>query len=225
MVQFRGKAEEFQLAKPHLELVIPATKNGPVTRGPPPKRRRKLEVRVREYLTGSEVDRLIAAAGKNRHGHRDLTLILIAFRHGLRPVEAVGLRWDAIDFDRGEIHIARVKRGILRHTPFGRPRAPGSCAVSSVSNNLSRHSCLRRSVVRHLRPEDLELWSRVSVKRLDSTLASTLTCSGMRAVTRLPIKSIRLARCRRISVIAISNTPSGTLSFHQRGSRISGVTR
>ena len=55
------------MAKPHLELVIPATENGPVTRGLLPKRRRNSEVRVREYLTGSEVDRLIAAAGNNRH--------------------------------------------------------------------------------------------------------------------------------------------------------------
>ena len=100
----------------------------------------------------------------------------------------------------------------------------GLCADSSASKNLSRHSCLPRSVVRHSRPEDSGLWSRVSVKRLDSTFGSTLTCSGMRAVTRLPIKSIQLVRCRRISVIAISNTPSGTLSFHQRGLRISGAT-
>jgi integrase len=99
------------MAKSHLQLLIPAIENGPVMRGRPPKRRRNSEVRVREYLTGAEVDRLIAAAGKNRHGHRDSTLILIAFRHGLRPIEAVGLRWDAIDFDRGEVHIARVKRG------------------------------------------------------------------------------------------------------------------
>ena len=106
------------MAKPHLELAIPAIKNGPVTRGRPPKRRRNSEVRVREYLTGAEVDRLIAAAGKNRHGHRDSTLILIAFRHGLRPVEAVGLRWDAVDFDRGEIHIARVKRGSAATHPL-----------------------------------------------------------------------------------------------------------
>ena len=59
------------MAKPHLQLLIPAIENGPVTRARPPKRRRNSEVRVREYLTGSEVDRLIAAAGKNRHGHRD----------------------------------------------------------------------------------------------------------------------------------------------------------
>ena len=103
------------MAKSHLRLLIPAIENGPVMTA---QTAANSEVRVREYLTGAEVDRLIAAAGKNRHGHRDSTLILIAFRHGLRPVEAVGLRWDAIDFDRGEIHIARVKRGSAATHPL-----------------------------------------------------------------------------------------------------------
>jgi integrase len=54
----------------------------------PPKRRRNAEVRSREYLTSDDVDKLITAA-KNigRHGHRDATLILIAYRHGLRVPE------------------------------------------------------------------------------------------------------------------------------------------
>jgi hypothetical protein len=30
----------------------------------------------------------------NRHGHRDATMILLAFRHGLRAVELCDLRWD-----------------------------------------------------------------------------------------------------------------------------------
>jgi type 1 fimbriae regulatory protein FimB/type 1 fimbriae regulatory protein FimE len=51
------------------------------------------ELRVREHLTEREVERLIEAAG-NRHGHRDATMILLAFRHGLRASELVALRWD-----------------------------------------------------------------------------------------------------------------------------------
>jgi type 1 fimbriae regulatory protein FimB/type 1 fimbriae regulatory protein FimE len=60
-------------------------------------------------LTASEVEQLIATAGNNRYGHRDATMVLVAYRHGLRPTEAVALRWDAIDFNHGQIHIARVK--------------------------------------------------------------------------------------------------------------------
>jgi integrase len=97
------------MVNPHLRLVAPDTVFGPVARGRPPKRKRNTESRSREYLTVAEVEKLIAAAGDNRYGHRDATLILIAYRHGLRPAEAVGLRWDQIDFEHGQFHVARVK--------------------------------------------------------------------------------------------------------------------
>ena len=71
----------------------------------PPKRVRNAEVRACEYLTNAEVDRLVKAAGVNRNGHRDATMVLVAYRHGLRPVELVTLRWDAIDFAHGQIHV------------------------------------------------------------------------------------------------------------------------
>ena len=96
------------MAKPHLALVPPTSVNGTVTQSPP-KRRRNADVRAREYLLDDEVERLIAAAGDNRNGHRDATMILVAYRHGLRAAELVSLRWDAIDFNHGQIHVARVK--------------------------------------------------------------------------------------------------------------------
>ena len=71
----------------------------------PPKRVRNAEVRACEYLTNAEVDRLVKAAGVNRNGHRDATMVLVAYRHGLRPVELLTLRWDAIDFAHGQIHV------------------------------------------------------------------------------------------------------------------------
>jgi integrase len=51
------------------------------------------------------------AARRNRHGHRDATMILIAFRHGLRASEAVDVRWDQVDFDRATLHVRRAKQG------------------------------------------------------------------------------------------------------------------
>lgn len=99
------------MAKSHLALVTPSTVFGPVTRGQPPKRRPNAEVRSREYLTGEEVEKLIAATGDNRHSHRDATMVLIAYRHGLRPAELVSLRWDAIDFKHGQLHVNCRKNG------------------------------------------------------------------------------------------------------------------
>ena len=47
-----------------------------------PRRRRNGDLRTREYLTEAEVERLMKAATGNRHGHRDATMILVAYRHG-----------------------------------------------------------------------------------------------------------------------------------------------
>ena len=68
--------------------------------------------RVREYLTEKEVDRLMKAAGDNRHGHRDSTMVLLAFRHGLRASELCSLRWEQVDLVHARLHVSRVKNGI-----------------------------------------------------------------------------------------------------------------
>ena len=68
--------------------------------------------RTREYLTEREVERLMKAAGGNRHGHRDATMILLAFRHGLRASELCALRWEQVDLAHGRLHVSRVKNGM-----------------------------------------------------------------------------------------------------------------
>lgn len=71
-----------------------------------PQRLKNLDYRSREYLTEHEVDQLISAAGKvGRHGHRDATLIMLTYRHGLRVSELVSLRWDQVDLRQGLMHI------------------------------------------------------------------------------------------------------------------------
>ena len=97
------------MGKSPLALVAPTTVNGTVDKAGPPKRRRNAEVRSREYLTDAEVNRLISAAGENRNGHRDAAMVLVAYRHGLRAGELVTLRWDAIDFAHGRLHVNRLK--------------------------------------------------------------------------------------------------------------------
>ena len=59
------------------------------------------------------------ARTRGRYGHRDATMILIAFRHGLRPAEACALRWDMIDFGQGLLHVRRVKNGTPSVQPLG----------------------------------------------------------------------------------------------------------
>jgi integrase len=64
----------------------------------------------------------MAAAGKiGRHGHRDQTLILVAYRHGLRVGELVSLRWEQIDLKHGHFHVNRLKRGLPSTHPLRGP--------------------------------------------------------------------------------------------------------
>ena len=87
----------------------------------PPRRVPNKTVRSREYLTAAEVEKLIRAAGKvGRHRHRDATIILIAYRHGLRVGELVGLRWDQVDFEEAILHVTRSKNGTASNHPLGR---------------------------------------------------------------------------------------------------------
>ena len=55
-----------------------------------------MEVRDRPYLFEEEVEAMVKAAFKGRWGHRDSTLILIGYRHGLRTVSYTHLTLPAI---------------------------------------------------------------------------------------------------------------------------------
>jgi integrase len=69
-------------------------------------------VRTRRYLTGREVEKLIEAARKHgRYGHRDATMILLAYRHGLRASELCDLQWHQIELSAGRLHVRRSKGG------------------------------------------------------------------------------------------------------------------
>lgn len=95
------------MAKARLKLVTPAIVKRTVT----PRRRRNGDLRGREYLTEAEVERLMAVAKGNRWGHRDATMLLVAYRHGLRAAELVDLHWDQVDFKTATLHVRRVKQG------------------------------------------------------------------------------------------------------------------
>src|SRR5262249_14978705 len=88
----------------------------------PPRRVKNAERRSREYLTPTEVEKLTKAAERlGRHGHRDATIIMIAFRHALRVAELCALRWDQIDLAQGLMHVRRVKNGAPSSHPLHGP--------------------------------------------------------------------------------------------------------
>lgn len=99
----------------------------------PPRRVTNASLRSREYLTPAEVDAMVASAkGAGRHGHRDATMILLAYRHALRVSELVGLRWDQVDLEQGALHVNRMKNG----TPSVHPlRGPELRALRQLSRD------------------------------------------------------------------------------------------
>ncbi len=91
----------------HLRVVTPRNENRSV-----PVRPTNADMRQREYLTPDEVDKLIKAARDGRYGHRDATLILVAYRHGQRASEICDLEWSQVEMGRAAtLHVRRAKHG------------------------------------------------------------------------------------------------------------------
>jgi type 1 fimbriae regulatory protein FimB/type 1 fimbriae regulatory protein FimE len=126
----------------------------------PPPKPKNADRRTREYLTSAEVDQLMRAARRvGRHGHRDATLILLVYRHGLRVSEIAGLRWDQIDLKGALLHVRRIKNGVPSVHPLHGPELralrrlkneyPGMAYVfvsersSPISDRTIRHIVLR----------------------------------------------------------------------------------
>lgn len=87
----------------------------------PPRKIKNSLRRVREHLTPVEINKLMAVAKQvGRHGLRDATMILVAYRHGLRVSELVSLRWSQVDLKQGMLYVVRCKNGLpANHPLFG----------------------------------------------------------------------------------------------------------
>ena len=105
----------------HTKPLAPRSKATPALSIPPPRQTNSAR-RKREYLTSDEIEKVLQAAAKvGRHGARDRTLILLAYRHGFRVSELVSLRWDQVDLKSGLLHVARLKNGIASTHPIRGP--------------------------------------------------------------------------------------------------------
>ena len=78
-------------------------------------------------FTVKEVSKLIESArSRGRYGHRDATMILVAYRHGLRASELYAFRWDQVDLERGSCAcgVSRTgsRLGVVLHRAEADPR-------------------------------------------------------------------------------------------------------
>lgn len=77
------------------------------------------EARGRKHLTRDEVMQAMKAARQGkRNGERDALMIRLAFEHGLRASELVGLKWQAFDFKGQEVAIQRAKGSVSGTHPL-----------------------------------------------------------------------------------------------------------
>ena len=159
----------------------------------------------RRYLTEREVGQLMDTARKvSRRGHRDATMILVAYRHGLRASEVCSLEWHQIELDQGRLHVRRAKRG----TPSVHPirgdeiralrrlrRANPTEAYVFVSE---RGGPISPMGFHHL---------MVRLGKPQRYLSQSIhTCCATPAASSSPTMATIPARCSTISVTRISST-------------------
>jgi integrase len=98
----------------------------------------------RDYLTGLEVGKLIAATKGTRNEASDRCLLLLMFRHGLRVSETCRLKLEQVDTKGRLLHTARLSTGYRRPIPYAPTNSKQSAHGSSNAPGCSRTA--RRSL-------------------------------------------------------------------------------
>src|SRR5450631_580479 len=74
--------------------------------------------RGKKFLNDAEMEKLLEATKRVRHGTRDHLLMLMMYRHGLRVSEAVGLRLDHVNFEQARLWVGRLKNSLSVEHPI-----------------------------------------------------------------------------------------------------------
>ena len=94
----------------------------------------------RNHLEPQEVRLLLEAAKLyGRHAHRNFTLILLGYRHGLKLGELNGLRWRDVDLSKKTLRIARRRRKTASIHPLRKDEA---AALRQLKRNYPNSSYL-----------------------------------------------------------------------------------
>ncbi|MGB3513082.1 MAG: tyrosine-type recombinase/integrase [Microcoleaceae cyanobacterium] len=75
---------------------------------------------TRDFLYQTEIDALLEAAKSSSKPARNLALILVMYRHGLRASEALDMQWQDINFTAQEIFVRRCKGSVSGSAPLWR---------------------------------------------------------------------------------------------------------
>ena len=72
----------------------------------------------KDFLTGAEMEQLLKGARKLKYGVRDVAMLLLMYRHGLRVSELTRLRKSDVNLDEARIAVTRLKGGLSTHQPL-----------------------------------------------------------------------------------------------------------
>ena len=194
------------MAKPTLALVSLTIENRTVG----PLRRPNADFAPANTSLRPKSKSLIEAAKGNRHGHRDATMMLLAFRHGFRASEFVALEWSQVDFATATLHVRRIKKG-----------APATHRLRGdemrALRKLQRESAASPFVVTSERGAPFATAGFAKMvggpaPRPSFPSRRTRTCCAMPAASPSPMPAMTHGRYRRILVTATFSTRSGTPS-------------
>jgi type 1 fimbriae regulatory protein FimB len=73
--------------------------------------------RKRDFLTEGEMNHLLTAARRGRHGARDYLMVLLTFRHGLRVSELIDIRLRDLDLITARLYVRRRKGSLSTTQP------------------------------------------------------------------------------------------------------------